>query len=118
MGRSRCPTAAEPQEIAALLNAPVLLVVNVESMARSAAAVVLGFQQLAGDARIAGVIANKCGSAGHYKIIKAAVEQVCGIPALGWLGRDDELQAPERHPGPLCPLSERGELGTLFQPLR
>ena len=112
-GKDPLSNSGSTAEIAALLNAPVLLVVNAQSMARSAAAVVLGFQQLAGDARIIGVIANKCGSAGHYKIIKAAVEQVCGIPVLGWLGRDDELSVPERHLG-LVPAIERGELGSLF----
>ncbi|MWC30615.1 cobyrinate a,c-diamide synthase [Paenibacillus sp. MMS18-CY102] len=113
-GKDPLSDTGSTAEIASLLQSPVLLVVNAQSMARSAAAVVLGFQQLAGDGRIAGVIVNKCGSSGHYKLVKAAIEQVCGIPVLGWLGRDDELQVPERHLG-LVPAIERGELEPLFR---
>ncbi|EFM12251.1 cobyrinic acid a,c-diamide synthase [Paenibacillus curdlanolyticus YK9] len=112
-GKDPLSDTGSTAEIASLLQCPVLLVVNAQSMARSAAAIVLGFQQLAGSGRIAGVIVNKCGSAGHYKLVKAAIEQVCGIPVLGWLGRDDELQVPERHLG-LVPAIERGELEPLF----
>ncbi|WP_127529382.1 cobyrinate a,c-diamide synthase [Paenibacillus kobensis] len=113
-GKDPLSDTGSTAEIAALLQCPVLLVVNAQSMARSAAAVVLGFQQLAGNGRIAGVIVNKCGSAGHYKIVKSAIEQVCGIPVLGWLGRDEELTVPERHLG-LVPAIERGELEPLFR---
>ncbi|WP_248930103.1 cobyrinate a,c-diamide synthase [Paenibacillus hamazuiensis] len=113
-GKDPLSDAGSTAEIAALLDCPVLLVVNAQSMARSAAAIVLGFMQMAGPGRIAGVIANKCGSAGHFKLVKAAIEQECGIPVLGWLGRDDELQVPERHLG-LVPAVERGELAPLFR---
>lgn len=86
---------------------------NAQSMARSAAAVVLGYQKLDENVRIAGVIVNKCGSRGHYQLVKSAIEQECGIPVVGWLGRDDGLGIPERHLG-LVPAIERGELDGLF----
>lgn len=101
-------------EISVLLEAPVLLVVNVQSMARSAAAIVMGYQKLDERVRIAGVIVNKCGSEGHYKIVKAAIEKECGVPVVGWLGRDDAMSIPERHLG-LIPAIERGELHPLFE---
>ncbi|KRF03340.1 cobyrinic acid a,c-diamide synthase [Paenibacillus sp. Soil766] len=113
-GNDPLSDAGSTAEIAELLDCPVLLVVNAQSMARTAAAIVLGFQQLAGPRRIAGVIANKCGSDAHYKLVKAAIEQVCSIPVLGWLCRDDGLQVPERHLG-LVPAIERGELAPLFR---
>lgn len=103
-------------EISALLDAPVLLVVNVHSMGRSAAAIVKGFQALAGGARIAGVIANRTGSDGHYRIIKEAVELECGIPVVGCLHREADIEIPERHLG-LVPSVERGELKPLFDRL-
>ncbi|TBL78281.1 cobyrinate a,c-diamide synthase [Paenibacillus thalictri] len=112
-GKDPLSNTGSTAEIAALLQSPVLLVVNAQSMARSAAAVVLGFQKLDPNLNIAGVIVNKCGSAGHYKIVKAAIEQECGLPVLGWLGRDETLQVPERHLG-LVPAVERGELQPLF----
>ncbi|WP_199615785.1 cobyrinate a,c-diamide synthase [Paenibacillus alkalitolerans] len=115
-GKDPLSDAGSTAEIAILLECPVILVVNVQSMARSAAAVVLGYQSLNRRVRIAGVIPNKCGSGSHYRLVKSAIEQQCGIPVLGWLGRDDELHMPERHLG-LVPAVERGELNPLFERL-
>ncbi|TDG00338.1 cobyrinate a,c-diamide synthase [Paenibacillus piri] len=103
-------------EISVLLEAPVLLVVNCQSMARSAAAIVKGFQVLEPRARIVGVIANRCGSEGHFRIVRDAVEQECGIPVLGYLLRTNDIQMPERHLG-LVPSIERGELQPFFDRL-
>lgn len=102
--------------VSQLLQAPVLLVVNAASMARSAAAVVLGFQQLDPSVNIAGVIVNQVGSKGHFELVKAAIEQMCGVPAVGYLTRQSPLQIPERHLG-LIPALERGEMTGLFDAL-
>ncbi|EPZ42213.1 cobyrinate a,c-diamide synthase [Alicyclobacillus acidoterrestris] len=103
-------------EVSRLLQAPVILVVNAASMARSAAAVVLGFQQLDPQVPLAGVIVNRVGSKGHYELVKAAIEAVCQVPVLGYLERHDHLAIPERHLG-LLPAIERGELNDLFNGL-
>ncbi len=103
-------------EISLLLGSPVLLVVNCQSMARSAAAIVKGFQLLDPRVRIAAVFANKVGSAGHYRIVKEAIEQECGVPVIGYLLREEALSVPERHLG-LVPSIERGELGGFFDAL-
>src|SRR5690606_8954167 len=95
---------------------PVLLVVNCKSMARSAAAIVKGFQLLSSDVRIVGVIANQVGSEGHYRLVKTAIEQECGIPVVGYLKRESEITIPERHLG-LIPSLERGELDGFFDQL-
>lgn len=113
-GKDPSSNTGSTAEIAMLTDTPVLLVVDVRSMARSAAAIVLGFQQLEPGLRIAGVIVNRCGSAGHYRMVKTAIEQMCGVPVLGWLPRDEQLRVPERHLG-LVPAVERGELEPLFQ---
>lgn len=113
-GKDPLSNAGSTAEIAILLDAPIILIVNVQSMARSAAAVVMGYQKLDEWVRIAGVIVNKCGSAGHYELVKAAIEQECGIPVVGWLQRDESLDIPERHLG-LVPAIERGELAPFFQ---
>lgn len=112
-GKSPTEDTGSTAEISLLTDTPVILVVNVHSMARSAAAVVKGFQMLNPAVRIVGVIANHAGSAGHGKIIQQAVEQECGIPLLGTLVRTDEVRIPERHLG-LLPAVERGELDALF----
>ena len=53
------------------------------------------------------------GSAGHYELIRKAVEKECGIPVIGYLAKDDRLRMPERHLG-LVPSIERGELTPFF----
>lgn len=96
-------------EIGMLLDAPVILVVDIKAMARSAAAIVKGFQLLEPAVNIAGVIANRAGSANHFQLVKTAIEQECGVPVIGYLPHDPALTAPERHLG-LVPAIERGEM--------
>jgi cobyrinic acid a,c-diamide synthase len=115
-GKDPLSNIGSTAELSVLLKAPVILVVNVSSMARSAAAVVLGFQQLDPSVHLAGVIVNQVGSKGHYELVKAAIEQMCQIPVIGYLTRTDDLQIPERHLG-LIPALERGEIAPLFTAL-
>lgn len=102
-------------EISMITESPVLLVVNCASMARSAAAIVKGFQCFS-DAKIVGVIANQVGSKGHYELVERAIEKECQLPVVGYLERNGELSIPERHLG-LVPSIERGDLDPFFQKL-
>jgi cobyrinic acid a,c-diamide synthase len=115
-GKDPLSNAGSTADIAVLLESPVVLVVDIHSMARSVAAIVLGFQRLNPEVAIRGVIVNKAGSEGHYRLAKAAIEQECGSPVLGWIRRDAALDIPERHLG-LIPAVERGELQPLFERL-
>jgi cobyrinic acid a,c-diamide synthase len=103
-------------EISMITESPVVLVVNCASMARSAAAIVKGFQEFLKETNIVGVIANRVGSEGHFKIVKTAIEQECGIPVLGYLKKNQDIAMPERHLG-LIPSVERGELNPFFDRL-
>ncbi|RXJ04186.1 cobyrinate a,c-diamide synthase [Anaerobacillus alkaliphilus] len=103
-------------EISMMTKSPVILVVDCYSMARSAAAIVKGFQTLSGGATIVGVIANQVGSEGHYQLIKTAIEQECEIPVVGYLKKELNIELPERHLG-LIPSIERGELTEFFRSL-
>ncbi|MCL6636395.1 MAG: cobyrinate a,c-diamide synthase [Alicyclobacillus sp.] len=103
-------------ELSLFLQAPVLLVLDARSMARSAAAVVKGFQVLDPAVRLAGVIANRVGSSSHLELIRAAVEDACGIPVLGGLPRQPELTLPERHLG-LVPAVEHTALNRMLDDL-
>lgn len=103
-------------EISVLTKSPVLLIVNCASMARSAAAIVKGFQTLSDEPTIVGVIANRVGSEGHYKIVKTAIEQECDIPVIGYLKREQNIEIPERQLG-LIPSIERGDLAPFFDRL-
>ena len=112
-GKSPLEDRGSTAEISILTKSPVLLIVNCASMARSAAAIVKGFQLLNENVNIVGVIANQVGSEGHYKIVKAAVEQECGIPVVGYLKKEQNIHMPSRHLG-LIPAIERGELQPYF----
>ncbi|MEW9699100.1 cobyrinate a,c-diamide synthase [Paenibacillus sp. SI8] len=115
-GKNPLTDEGSTADIGRILDAPVLLVVNIASMARSAAAIVRGFQQFGQGDRIVGVIANRAGSEGHFKMVKAAIEQECGIPVIGYLPREADIELPERHLG-LVPSIERGEMQPFFDKL-
>lgn len=115
-GRDCLSNEGSTAHISELINSPVLLIVNCSSMARSAAAIVKGFQSFPHQANIVGVIANRVGSKGHYMLVKQAIEQECGIPVVGYMEKNEELSIPERHLG-LVPSVERGELNDYFSKL-
>lgn len=91
-------------EIAKILNAPVVLVIDAKSMGTSAAAVALGFREFDKSINLAGVILNRIGSDSHKKIICDALDSV-GIKCFGAIKRNPEFVLPERHLG-LVPTAE------------
>lgn len=94
-------------EVAKLLDAPVLLVVDAGAMARSAAAVIHGFTTFDTALRTAGVILNNVGGEAHAEMIGEAVDGA--VPILGALPRDPELVMPERHLGLHLPHEARAD---------
>lgn len=115
-GKNSKTNEGSTAEISMITQSPVLLVVNCASMARSAAAIVKGFQLLSEGPNIVGVIANKVGSEGHFKLVKMAIEQECDVPVIGYLKRELDIEIPERHLG-LIPSIQRGELDSFFDKL-
>lgn len=115
-GKSPLENTGSTAEISMITDSPVLLVVNCASMARSAAAIVKGFQALTPGAGIVGVIANQVGSKGHFEIVKAAIEQECQVPVIGYMKREQDIDIPSRHLG-LVPAIESGELDSFFERL-
>ena len=90
---------ASTAQIAKLLGAPVLLVVDISGAARSAAAVVLGCRHFDPDLALRAVAVNFAGSEGHAKGCGEAITAASGLPMLGWLPRQSQLRIPERHLG-------------------
>ncbi len=86
-------------EMAKQLNAPVLLVVDGSAMARSAAAMVLGYSSFDSDIHIAGVVFNRVNSDGHYRLLKDAVEKETNVPAMGYFPQESNLTISDRHLG-------------------
>jgi cobyrinic acid a,c-diamide synthase len=96
---------ASTAQVAKLLRAPVVLVVDASSQSRSVAALVHGFASWDPEVRVAGVILNKVGSDRHEELLRAALDE-SGVPVLGALRRDGAVGAPSRHLG-LVPVAER-----------
>lgn len=94
--------------VARLLRAPVLLVIDVYAMARSAAAIVRGFRDFDPAVQIAGVILNRVGGPAHAQMVQEAIEDTTGVPVVGYVAHDPALQLPERHLG-LIPTAEPGQ---------
>ena len=102
-------------QIAKLLGIPVVLVVDGAGLAGSAAAVVLGFQQMDKDVQLAGVIFNRVNSEGHYHYLKNAVESKTGVPCLGFLPQEKTIGIPERHLGLTTAVESEALAGKISQ---
>jgi cobyrinic acid a,c-diamide synthase len=92
-------------QVAQLLDAPVLLVVDASAQGRSVAALVAGFASFDPAVRLAAVMLNRVGSDRHEQILRDALAGI-GMPVLGALRRDDGIAVPSRHLG-LVPAAER-----------
>ncbi|MBV2355119.1 cobyrinate a,c-diamide synthase [Streptomyces sp. J2-1] len=96
---------ASTAQVAKLLGAPVVLVVDASSQSRSVAALVHGFASWDPEVRIGGVILNKVASDRHEALLRDALEE-SGVPVLGVLRRAAPVETPSRHLG-LVPVAER-----------
>ncbi|OSC69374.1 cobyrinic acid a,c-diamide synthase [Streptomyces sp. Alain-F2R5] len=96
---------ASTAQVAKLLRAPVVLVVDASSQSRSVAALVHGFVSWDPEVRVGGVILNKVGSDRHEALLREALDSV-GVPVLGVLRRAPQVDVPSRHLG-LVPVAER-----------
>jgi cobyrinic acid a,c-diamide synthase len=91
---------ASSAHVAKTLGVPVVLVVNVHGMSRSAAAVVKGYQTLDPDINITGLILNRVGSPRHCKLVEDGLKGAgINIPVIGTLPPNKELTLPSRHLG-------------------
>lgn len=105
--------------IAALLKAPVLLVINAEGLSLSAAALVSGYAGFRprSSARepdldnlaVRGVLLNRVASERHYAILSRCITEQTGIPCLGFLPKNAAPPLPRRHLG-LIPAGEQEDL--------
>lgn len=96
---------ASTAQVAKLLRAPVVLVVDASSQSRSVAALVHGFASWDPEVRIGGVILNKVATDRHEHLLREALGE-SGVPVLGVLRRAAEVATPSRHLG-LVPVAER-----------
>jgi cobyrinic acid a,c-diamide synthase len=85
-------------DLARAFGVPVLAVLDASAMAQTAGALVAGLRDY-GPVDLAGVIANRVGSAGHARMIADAMR---GVPLLATLPRQQDA-LPERHLGLVQP---------------
>ncbi len=95
--------------VAQVLSAPVVLVINGAALARSAAALVHGYNTFQRGFRLAGVIVNLVSGPSHYQLLKEYIEKEAGVPCFGYLEKNPELALESRHLG-LVPSVEVADL--------
>ena len=91
--------AGSTAQMAKWLGLPVLLIVDAKSMARSAAALVQGFERFDRGLTFAGVVFNNIGSRRHLDYLQEALADNVAMPCLGGLNREETIRLPERHLG-------------------
>ncbi|TCS60330.1 cobyrinate a,c-diamide synthase [Varunaivibrio sulfuroxidans] len=85
--------------LAKLLDAPVVLVINVSGMTRGIAPLLLGYQAFDPEVRIAGVILNMVGGPRHESKLRAVIAHYTDIPVIGAVHRNPAIALTERHLG-------------------
>jgi len=89
-------------QLAKLLGAPVLLVVNAAKVTRTVAALVLGCKALDPELELAGVVLNRIGTGRQDEVIRRALAVDAGVPVLGSIPRLEGAGLPGRHLGLVC----------------
>jgi cobyrinic acid a,c-diamide synthase len=86
-------------QLAKLIGAPVVLVVDVTKVTRTAAAQVLGCEVMDPKLNLAAVVLNRVASPRHEAVIREAIAQTTDVPVLGAIPRAGKLDLPSRHLG-------------------
>src|SRR5437870_10599041 len=89
-GRGGSPDGSTA-DVARIVKAPVVLVVDVADMAQSAAAVALGFKSYGEPPKIAGVLLNNVRSDAHRRSVEDAIWDIAKLPVLGALPKMAQL---------------------------
>jgi cobyrinic acid a,c-diamide synthase len=88
-----------PAELAKLLDVPVVVVLDVWGMTRTAAPILRGLREFDPEVRIAGCVLNRVGSPGHAAmVVDSLPDDVRGL-VVGSVGASEDLAIPERHLG-------------------
>lgn len=84
-------------ELAARFGVAALPVIDASAMAQTFGAIVHGLATFDGGVTLAGVVANRTGSAGHGEFLNEAMP--AEIPLWAALQRDERIELPSRHLG-------------------
>ncbi|HYQ82392.1 MAG TPA: cobyrinate a,c-diamide synthase [Anaeromyxobacteraceae bacterium] len=89
-------------QLARLVGAPVVLVLNAAKVTRTLAALVLGCRMMDRELDLAGVILNRVGPGRHEDVIRRSMGAYAGVPVLGAIPRLEGQPLPSRHLGLVC----------------
>lgn len=91
-------------ELAKILDAPIILVINVQKMTRTSGVIVWGLKYFDIGLNIAGVVINNFSGKRHKEIISKAIEEISGARVIGAIPRLPETTLfPSRHLGLITP---------------
>jgi cobyrinic acid a,c-diamide synthase len=96
-------------QVAKTLGIPVLLVLNVHGMSRSAAAVELGFVAFDPAVNVAGTVLNRVGSERHLSMLRSSLR----LPIIGAMPRSRQIEMKSRHLGLEMSFETKHDLGAL-----
>lgn len=96
-------------ELAKLLHAPVILIVDCDKVTRTAAAMVLGCLHLDCALDIRGIILSRVNGSRHASVIRRSIEDYTGLPVYGTVPRLPDLPFAQRHLG-LVPPEEHNQI--------
>lgn len=103
-------------QIAKILKAPVILVLDATGMRINAATVVHGFRSFDKEVKLQGVVLNNIRSQQQADWMKRIVESATKVPVLGMIPYNSEILLPTRRGG-LIPISERNTLRSTISKL-
>lgn len=89
--------------VAAILGVPVVVVVDVWGMTRTAGAVMDGMDGFDAQVEIGGFVLNRVGSRGHRGLIERGIGESRWRRVVATVEADPALEVPERHLGLLTP---------------
>jgi len=91
--------------LAKLLGIPVLAVLDIGKVSRTAGAHALGLKLFDPALNLVGFLLNNAGSPTHARWVQESIEATTNLPVIGWLPSNNAWALPERHLG-LVPAGE------------
>lgn len=86
-------------ELAKILKAPCILIIDCSKITRTAAALVKGCMEFDKGINIKGIILNQIAGSRHESIIRDSIQRYCSISVVGAIPRLKGEPFPERHMG-------------------
>lgn len=106
---------ASTAQIAKILDAPVILVIDAGKAARSIAAIALGFLHFDKKLKISGFILNNVAGDKHARFVQDAFACKVNVPIIGIVRRDKKITIEERHLGLIPALELQKKKRSIYQ---